>query len=247
MASRVVLLGASNLTMGLPVVLGAARARLGPGPLEVFVAAGHGRSYGRWSRVLVRGLPAIRECGLWAALDRGGAPTHVLVTDIGNDIAYGASSAELAGWIETCLARMAGDGVRPIVTLLPAASLARLAPWQYHVFKTVIFPGRRLPFSVFHERLADANARLTELAARHGAVVVTPPAEWYRADAIHLASRRRVAAWHTILGSWGGVPDLAGPVRYRGLAPAWRTVCGVSLRRAQPSTVLPDGTSISLY
>jgi hypothetical protein len=246
-ASRVVLLGASNLTMGLPLVLGAARARLPPGPLEIFVAAGHGRSYGRWSHALVRGLPAIRDCGLWAALDRGGAPTHALVTDIGNDIAYGATPVELAGWIEACLARLAGQGVRSIVTLLPAASLARLPRWQYHVFKTVLFPGRRLPFPLFHARLAEANARLGELAARHGTVTVAPSAEWYRADAIHLAARRRAAAWLTILGSWGTARDASGPVGYRGLAPAWRTVCGVSLRRAQPSTVLPDGTQISLY
>jgi hypothetical protein len=246
-ASRVVLLGASNLTMGLPLVLGAARARLPSGPLEVFVAAGHGRSYGLWSWALVRGLPAIRDCGLWAALDRGGAPTHALLTDIGNDIAYGATPVELAGWIDACLGRLAGRDVRAIVTLLPAASLARLPRWQYHVFKSVLFPGRRLPFPLFHARLAEANARLTELAARHGAVAIEPLAEWYGADAIHLATRRRAAAWRTILGSWGTAPDAARAVGYRGLAPAWRTVCGVSLRRAQPSTVLPDGTQISLY
>jgi hypothetical protein len=246
-ASRVVLLGASNLTMGLPIVLGAARARLEPGPLEVFVAAGHGRSYGRWSRALVRGLPAIRDCGLWSALDRRGAPTHALVTDIGNDIAYGATPAELAGWIEACLARLAGRDVQAIVTLLPAASLARLPRWQYHVFKSVLFPGRRLPFPLFHARLAEANARLAELAGRHGAVAVEPAADWYGADAIHLAARRRAAAWQTILGSWGAGPDAAGPLVCRGLAPAWRTVCGVSLRRVQPAAALADGTTISLY
>jgi hypothetical protein len=233
--------------MSLPIVLGIARARLGPGPLEVLVAAGHGRSYGRWSRVFVRGLPAIRDCGLWAALGRREAPTHALVSDIGNDIAYGATPADLAGWVEACLGRVAGDGARPIVTLLPAASLARLARWQYHAFKTVLFPGRRLPFRLFHARLAEANARLTELAARHGAVVVTPPAEWYGADAIHLAARRRAAAWRTILASWGPGPDFAALLGCRGLAPAWRTICGVSLRRAQPTSVLPDGTQISLY
>jgi hypothetical protein len=245
--ARVVLLGASNLTMGLPTVLGIARTRLGPGPLEVLVAAGHGRSYGRWSRVFVRGLPAIRDCGLWTALGRDGRPTHALVTDIGNDIAYGATPAELTGWVEGCLARVAGHGARPIVTLLPAASLARLARWQYHVFKTVLFPGRRLPFGLFHGRLAEANARLTELAARHHAVLVTPPAEWYRADAIHLAGPRRAAAWHAILATWGAGPDAATAVACRGLAPDWRTVCGMSLRRAQPAAVLPDGTTISLF
>jgi hypothetical protein len=194
----------------------------------------------------VRGLPAIRECGLWTALDQRGAPTHALVTDIGNDIAYGATPGELAGWVEACLGRLAGRGVRPIVTLLPAESLGRLARWQYHVFKTVLFPGRRLPFPVFHARLAEANARLTEVAAGLGAVVVAPPGEWYGADAIHLAARRRAAAWHAILSTWGAGAN-AAPLTCRRLAPAWRTVCGVSLRRAQPTAVFPDGTTIALY
>jgi hypothetical protein len=230
--------------MGLPIVLGTARIRLGE-PLEVFVAAGHGRSYGRWSRVLLRGLPAIRDCGLWAALDRGAPPTHALVTDIGNDIAYGATPDELAGWVDVCLARL-GRHVRPILTLLPAASLARLPRWQYHVAKTVIFPGRRLPFSVFQARVVEANARLAELVARHDAVVVTPPAEWYGADAIHLIRRRRSAAWQAILSAWGVSSD-APPMTCGGLAPAWRTLCGVPLHRAQPAATLPDGTTISLF
>jgi hypothetical protein len=108
---RIVFLGASNLTVGLGTVLATARARLGPEPVEVFVAAGHGRAYGRWSRVAIRGLPAIVDCGLWRALDRGTAPaTYALVTDIGNDLAYGATAAELAGWVGTCVERLAALG-----------------------------------------------------------------------------------------------------------------------------------------
>ena len=75
--------------------------------------------------------------------------------------------------------------------------------------------------------------------------MVTPPAEWYGADAIHLAARRRAAAWQTILASWGTGPDVAAPLACRGLAPDWRTVCGVSLRRAQPAAALPDGTTVA--
>ena len=37
-------------------------------PLEVFVALGHGRSYGRSTRMLGRQLPGILECGLWPEL-----------------------------------------------------------------------------------------------------------------------------------------------------------------------------------
>ena len=245
MATRLVLLGASNLTKGLPTALAVGHARLGPGPMDVLVAAGHGRSYGRWSRVFVRGLPAILDCGLWQALAAAGRPTHALLTDVGNDIAYGATPAELAGWVDACLARLAG--ARAIVTLPPIARLTRLAPWQYHLFKAVIFPGRRLPFRVFHARLAEVNARLGDLGARHGATVVEPPADWYGADPIHVTRARRAAAWAAILAGWGPGPASAPRVGCRGLAPAWRTIGGVSLRRPQPSAALPDGTRISLF
>ena len=245
MATRLVLLGASNLTRGLPTALAMARARLGPGPMDVLVAAGHGRSYGRWSRVFVRGLPAILDCGLWPALAAAGRHSHALLTDIGNDIAYGAEPAELAGWVDACLARL--TGARAIVTLPPMARLDRLAPWQYHLFKTLLFPGRRLPFRDFHARLGEVNARLGDLGARHGATVVEPPAAWYGADPIHVTRDRQAAAWDAMLSAWGlgtvGIARVTG----RRLAPAWRTVCGVSLHRRQPTAILDDGTTVSLF
>lgn len=250
MATRIVLLGASNLTMSLPTVLATAASLAGPGPLEFFVAAGHGRCYGRWSRVLVRGLPSILDCGLWPA-NRGAAParTLALVTDVGNDVPSGAAPADLAGWIDACLTRLGALGADTVLTLLPAASLERLPPWRYHLFKALFFPGRRLPFPVMRQRLTEVNVRLAELAARRGVKVVDPRAGWYRADAIHLGRRQRVAAWQAILSGWetpanGHSP---GSLACRGLAPEWQTLCGLSRRRLQPSGVLPDGTRISLF
>ncbi len=103
---RVILLGASNLTRGISTVVGIAQASLG-GPLDVVAAMGHGRSYGMWSRVLVRELPGIATCALWDALDRRPRlDTVALVTDIGNDIFYGASIDEIVSWVDVTLARL---------------------------------------------------------------------------------------------------------------------------------------------
>src|SRR6185295_11056994 len=55
--ARLVVIGASNASMALPRVL----RTLEP-PLELLVAAGHGRSYGSWSRYFARELPPILEC-----------------------------------------------------------------------------------------------------------------------------------------------------------------------------------------
>lgn len=252
--TRVVLLGASNLTMALPTVLATTRRLLGPGAMEVFVAAGHGRSYGRWSRVLLRGLPGIVGCGLWAAArPAGGRRTYALVTDIGNDLAYGASPDEVMGWVTTCVERLAAMQADVVLTLLPAESLTRLTPWRYHLLKAVIFPGRRLGFRRLQARVAEVNERLATLAARHRLTLVEPAAEWYGGDAIHIRRSRYPRVWPRILSYWapnaGAALDGRPPGRLacRGIRPESWTLCGVALGRRQPSGRLPDGTPLSLF
>jgi hypothetical protein len=253
-SARIVLLGASNLTIGLPTVLRATRARLGPGPLEILVAAGHGRSYGQWSRVGIRGLPGILDCGLWArALTPTEIPTYAAVTDIGNDLAYGAAPADLTRWVAGCLDRLRRMGADVVLTLLPAGSIARLWPWQYQLYKALLFPGCRLPFRTAMAQIAEVNMRLAELAQSSGAKLVEPPVEWFALDAIHIAREQRAAAWREIFSRWettgNAVVDGAGPSRWTCLrmAPEERTLLGVRLQRVQPTAVFADGTVVSLF
>ena len=82
--ARVVLLGASNLTQGLRIVLEESRARLGA-PLDVCCALGRGRSYGIHSWFLIRRMMGIRESGLWEHLEESARGVdHALVTDVGS-------------------------------------------------------------------------------------------------------------------------------------------------------------------
>jgi len=68
LANRFVLLGASNLTVSLRLVIQLLQRRIG-GPSDVLVAAGHGRSYGEFSQVMFRELPGITSSGLWKRLE----------------------------------------------------------------------------------------------------------------------------------------------------------------------------------
>ncbi len=105
---RVVILGASNVLRSISTVLATAE-RLRGQPLDFLAAAGHGRSYGLTSRVLGRSLPAIRACALWETIfRRPQVPTVSLVTDVGNDLLYGASVETIASWVEECLTKLAG-------------------------------------------------------------------------------------------------------------------------------------------
>lgn len=250
--TRVVLLGASNLTMGFRTVVGLARAALPAGPMTVFAAAGHGRSYGQWSRVGVRGLPGILECDIWRALAAApAAATYALVTDIGNDIAYGVPPGTLGAWVTACLERL--DGAKVVLMRLPAVSIARLPRWRYHVTKAMLFPGRRLPYPTLQSHVAETNARLADVGARRGIAVVDPKPHWYSFDAIHLRRTSRAAAWAEVLGAWGGTGGAlrprAAPARWASQrpVPAHRTLLGMAAGRPQPSARLADGTPVLLF
>jgi hypothetical protein len=253
-ARRVVLLGASNLTRGLSTVVETARL-LWSEPLDVLVAAGHGRSYGTSSRVLARTLPAILDCGLWHDLtQRPRLPTVGLLTDIGNDILYEAPVERIAAWVEQCLTRLAAVCERIAVTQLPLARLQRTNAWQYGLLRTLLFPDSRLAWPDARERAQQLNARVVDLAARFRADLVTPLVAWYGWDPIHIRGRQEAAAWRTILSAWrdGLSRELA-----RGSCARWwqlhrqrpleRHWFGRRQLRAQPACVLTDGTTMSWY
>lgn len=257
--SRVVLLGASNLTLGFRTAVDTARAVLG-GPIDLLAAHGPGRSFGRPSCVLGRGLPGILQCGLWNALGPPdhGRPTYAFVTDVGNDLVYGASPGTIVEWVECCLERLGAVGARTSLALLPSASLERLGRLRYHVFRAVLFPGRDLSYAdalAGSRRLQDS---LASLAERSGVRTVVPGPGWYGFDPIHVRRSRRRRAWRKMLASWedGDRPEKQAALRRaHRRAPAglvlrrperWK-LFGRDLYREQPAAVLADGSTIRLY
>lgn len=243
---RVVLLGASNLKVGFPRVL----ARLG-GPVEILAALGHGRSYGLWSRLAwVRLLPGIVQCGLWEELERRPPlPTVALVTDVGNDLLYGVPVPTIAGWVGTCLERLARQEAEIIIGLLPLATLEKVSPVRYHLVRQILFPGRRAaPWSAVLDSARELNDRLRRLGLEHGARLVEPSPSWYGIDPIHVRRSMRSQAWNQILDHpllpkegelAGGRLPLFGSAELR--------LFGMTLRNPQPVCRFKDGSTVALY
>lgn len=255
--ARVILLGASNLARGISIVAETARLLLGS-PLEIFVAMGHGRSYGTPSTILGRTLPGIIECGLWEALaSREPLATRALVTDIGNDVAYGADVDTITGWVETCLERLTSSEARSVITALPMERLGRLSPVAFHVARAIFFPSRKLGFAHALESAAALDASIRELAARRGVALVEQLLAWYGADPLHIRRRDIPGAWARVLSGWNGAPDSTRAPSARGSLRRWVTIrsrtpqrwrlLGVPLGRPQPSVVLPDGSPLWLF
>jgi hypothetical protein len=256
-ARRIILLGASNVTLAFPVILDIARGICGR-PLEVLAAFGHGRSYGERHALLWRELPGIIECGLWQALRQlPPAPTAALVTDIGNDLLYEVPVPQILGWVETCLDRLQGAGAATVLTPLPLAGALALSPAKYLLLRTVLYPACRLPFRTMRDRAVDLDERLRWLGSKRQVFLAEPRPEWYGFDRIHIRPTCWRTAWQQILALWSTCSALANTtaeplslcdrIALRGLAPERRWLFRREQSTPQPAGRLPDGSTISLY
>jgi hypothetical protein len=270
---RIVLLGASNLTRGISTVIESSQNIWGS-PLDVCCALGHGRSYGWTSNFLGRSLPGIVDCGLWKALEeRPKLPTAALITDIGNDLMYGAPVPQIARWVETAIERLQRADAKVVMTLLPLSSASRLSPARFRFFAKLFFPHKQLDLADLLARAHDLHARLEALGRSRGVALVEQRSQWYGIDPIHIRLRCWRTVWPEILASCRQVSSRLGeptpgdePVEPRvsetlgyvkGSLRRWlylrtRTAenwqfFGTSRKRTQPCATLKGGTSVSFF
>lgn len=196
-----VILGASNVSRGLGVLV--QRARAVERGQRILVAAGRGRSYGLRSRMLGRSLGGIVSSDVWNELESSSGPVRALVTDVGNDVLYGVATGTLLGWIETCLGRLADRGATTVVTGLPLQRLLAMSPRAFGFWKRVFFPARHLDYGRARDQVCAINEGLIALAKDHGAHLVQPDAAWYGLDPIHIRHGLVRTAWATMLLPWG--------------------------------------------
>ena len=224
-------------------------------PLHVMVAAGHGRSYGKSTRVLGRQLTGITQCGLWQALeDQSPLPAHALVTDIGNDLLFGVAPQQIAEWVEQCTDRLLAQDAQVIMTRLPLANFNSLSTTRFKIFRSLLFPRSRQSLTELRYLASELDDRVTELSRSRPITLVDQSPDWYGFDPIHPRFRHWPTVQQTLLASWR-VTDVSKPDsnRWRDHVRAWRLrgeerlVFGRMRRSAQPCARLPDGTIVALH
>jgi hypothetical protein len=219
----------------------------------VLAALGHGRSYGATSRVLVRTLPGILQSGLWRQLEQlPSTDTRALVTDVGNDILYGSSPAEILAWVEEVVDRLQRRTQDIVLTDLPLARIRRLSRPQFLLFRSLLFPSCRLSLSQALETSARVAEGLAALANAKAVRLFPLKPEWYGIDPIHIRPRLWRAAWQEILcGETDETADAAASraewLRLYLLRPEQQWLLGRPQRTPQLGRALARGGRVWLY
>ncbi len=195
---RVIVLGASNVALALPVIIDLIRAGFA-GPLQLDIGDCHGRSYGQWTTIPFRSVPGHLDSEIWAAENRTSGPVHAIVTDIGNDLVYDNSVDQTAEWVQQCVARLRDQRSEIVMTGLPVPSILTLQPWRYRLFKTLFFPGSHLSLEEIRSRAIQLNDRVASIATTVDATLVEQQLSWFGFDPIHAARHQRETAWRQIL------------------------------------------------
>lgn len=216
---RFIVLGASNVTLAFPRLWHGLRRSLAE-PMEVFAAHGHGRSFGTWSRVGPRELPGIIHCRLWddlASQPSVEMPARALVTDIGNDLLYGADPEQIAKWVAVILQRLKQMEARVVLTQLPVASVLKVGRVRFQFLRKLLFPNSRFQFEELESKVNDLNRRIVELGRESDVPTRELRHEWYGFDPIHIRRSVRAAAWRELLSPWFENPQ---SVDFRNVNPA---------------------------
>ena len=256
--NRIILLGASNLTLSLRLVIQILQRRLGE-PGEIFTAIGHGRAYGCFSEMLLRGLPGIADCGLWRQLDTSDEqkqPVYALLTDIGNDIMYELPPEKILLALEWCVKQLQRLRAQIVMTGLPMASIENLTEKRFTFFRNLFYPCCRLSRNEAIARARTIHAGLVEMAARYRFTLVEQQACWFGADGIHVKFKRRADYYRNVLSGFTAAdhepepgyddhPSL--PFWQRRATFAYKTILGRECVCPQPSGLSLNGSKVFKY
>jgi len=218
-------------------------------PLDIYVAKGHGRSYGKVSSCLGKKIP-----GIFLEQEKS-VPITAFVTDIGNDLAYEVPVETILEWVEACFDHLSALGARVVLSDLPMDVLKHLKESRYRLFRALFFPQCRLDWHEMLHRAEQLSEGLQGLAKSREVPVFTGRIDWYGLDPIHVRRHFYPAMWSQLFSLVAETNNDSLSPRYpftlawylRSLRPAKWSTFSISRRAPQPNGQLRNGSTISLY
>jgi hypothetical protein len=173
------------------------------------------------------------------------------VTDVGNDILYGYPADQILEWIDQVLFRLQRTTSDILLTGLPLASMQRLSPAKFLIFRSILFPRCRQSLKEVLAMAEQIDNGLARLASVRGLKYFELHPSWYGFDPIHIRPSLWKTAWQEMLqvrpgknkGSGSAIEGLKLYLR----APERRRLFGIEQFTPQPGAMLPKGGRIWLY
>ena len=198
-----VLLGASNLSLGWFALARHMKACLHPRPMELMVATGPGRAYRASGGLLNVVYPPIQSSEIFEAARRkseSGYRVIALVTDIGNDIMYGVSAEQLIETMRQVFGKLRSIHADVFYTTLPAAFEKGIHPVRFYILRTLLLPSSRVSYDEATAAIIQVNKFLREAASKESHLI--PDLDRFLGfDEIHYGWLRAQHAWSHIAGS----------------------------------------------
>ena len=252
---KLIFLGASNLSRSFPTAISFALNSF-QGPIEFYIAKGHGRSYGIEARCFGKKFLGIFYCGLWNAIaQENSVPIHAWLTDIGNDLAYDVAVEQVLGWVEGCIDRLLEHNATVVVSDLPIDVVRGMSQTRYRFFRTLFFPYCSLDHASMLCRAEKLSECLHELAKSRNIPVFQGDSAWYGVDPIHPRRQFLSELWRRNMQLATGQQATDNEERIptalrwylKSLQPEQWSFFSVFRRATQPNGLLRDGTKLYLY
>ena len=205
-STKIVILGASNLSLGWPRLVRQLSSSL-DGPLDIYTAHGMGRSYcGERSGFVFWQLPGILKSGIWSALCSTDAPEPALalLTDLGNDLVYGKTPKQVTDAARESIVRLRewNSECRIVMTHPPVDSVSKVGWFRFIICRLILFPKCPLNLAEAKAATVELADRLVQLADEMGIEFFKPLPDWYGLDPTHVKRRCQTAAFREMIARW---------------------------------------------
>lgn len=192
--ARIYLYGASNLWLSRHAALATMRA-YHEGFIDIGLACGPGRSYGlRAGNPLAR-YRALREVDFPI---QPAAPTLVLLTDAGNDIAYKLPATTTLDWITELAQYWESRGAQVALGGVPIQSLRQLPPLAFRTLSRLYYNEKQLTFQKVITELDSLEDGLRSLCLKRGYRYLESDPTWYGLDHVHLKPQAHFTCWENL-------------------------------------------------
>ncbi len=195
-----VLLGASNLARAYTALSRHLKQCLHPRPVSFLHALGAGRGYCAAGGVLHVVYAPIADTPVFTAAREQaerGARTVALVTDIGSDIMYDVTAAEINACLGDVFERLTGFGADVFVTPIHVDMEHDVKESQFRALRRIFYPHSRTEYSEAARAIVEINRFLEESSGRP--VHLLPSMKEYcGADKIHYSLFKMHHVWNRI-------------------------------------------------